>query len=139
MREMIFLPSLALVFWIIIMILRLAYLRVKAVRGRDVRVAQFKLFEGIPEKLQQASNNVNNLFQLPLLFFLSGVFLFLMDKVSFFYLFLSWGFVFLRIIHSLVHITSNDVRLRFYSFAMGLLFLLVIYGGLFWELTGHTL
>jgi hypothetical protein len=134
MREQIFYPAFALFCWISIMLFYLAYLRIKAVRGREVRFSQFKLQVGMPEKIQQVSNNVNNLFQVPILFFIACIFLFSMDKVSPFYLFLSWGFVLLRIIHSWVHITENDVNLRFFSFALGLIFLTIIYAGLFFNL-----
>lgn len=134
MREEIFYPVFAMFSWMAIMLFYLAYIRIKAVRGREIRFSQFKLQEGMPEKIQQVSNNVNNLFQVPLLFFLACVFLFVMDKVTPFYLFLSWGFVLLRIVHSWVHITENDVNLRFFSFALGLIFLIIIYAGLFFDL-----
>jgi hypothetical protein len=131
MRNQIFYPAIAMFGWISFMLFYLAYLRIRAVRTREVRFSQFKLVEGMPEKIQQVSNNVNNLFQLPLLFFVACIILYLQDLVTPFYLFLSWGFVFLRIIHSWVHITENEVNLRFFSFALGLIFLIIIYSGLF--------
>ena len=134
MKEQIFYPSFALFGWISLMLFYLGYIRIKAVRGREVRFSQFKLQEGMPEKIQQVSNNVNNLFQLPTLFFVACIFLYVMDRVSPFYLFLSWGFVLLRIVHSWVHVTENDVNLRFFSFALGLIFLIIIYSGLFIDL-----
>ena len=134
MKEQIFYPSFALFGWISLMLFYLAYIRIKAVRGREVRFSQFKLQEGMPEKIQQVSNNVNSLFQLPTLFFVACIFLYVMDRVTPFYLFLSWGFVLLRIVHSWVHVTENDVNLRFFSFALGLIFLIIIYSGLFIDL-----
>ncbi len=131
MKDLIIFPVIAMFFWIAIMLFYLFIVRVRAIRGREVRFSQFKLQVGMPEKIQQVSNNVNNLFQVPMLFFLACVLLYLLDKVSPFYLFLSWGFVLLRIVHSWVHITENDVNLRFFSFAIGLLFLVIIYLGLF--------
>jgi len=133
-REQIYYPAFAMFSWIAIMLFYLAYIRIKAVKGREIKFSQFRLQEGMPEKIQQASNNVNNLFQLPVLFFISCLFLYAMDKVSPFYLFLSWGFVLLRIVHSWVHVTENDVNLRFFSFALGFIFLIIIYTGLFIDL-----
>lgn len=134
MKEQIFYPAFAMFSWIAIMLFYLAYVRIKAVRGREVRFSQFRLQEGMPEKIQQVSNNVNNLFQLPVLFILGCLFIYAMDKVTPFCLFLSWGFVLLRIVHTWVHITENDVNLRFFSFALGLIFLIIIYTGLLIDL-----
>ncbi len=134
MREQIYYPAFAMFSWVAIMIFYLIYIRIKAVKGREIKFSQFKLQEGMPEKIQQVSNNVNNLFQVPVLFFIGCLFLYAMDKVSPFYIFLSWGFVLLRIVHSWVHISENDVNLRFFSFALGLIFLIIIYTGLLIDL-----
>jgi len=133
-KHQIFYPVFAMFFWMALMLFYLAYIRIKAVKGREVRFSQFKLQEGMPEKIQQVSNNVNNLFQAPILFFIGCLFLFVLDKVTPFNLFLSWGFVLLRMVHSWVHITENDVNLRFFSYALGIIFLIVIYAGLFFDL-----
>jgi hypothetical protein len=134
MKEQIFYPAFAMFSWISIMLFYLAYVRIQAVKGREIKFSQFKLQEGMPEKIQQVSNNVNNLFQVPLLFFIACLFLLILDKVNPLNLFLSWGFVLLRIIHSWVHISENDVNLRFFSFALGVIFLIIIYAGLFLDL-----
>jgi hypothetical protein len=134
MKEQIFYPAFVMFSWISIMLFYLAYVRIQAVKGREIKFSQFKLQEGMPEKIQQVSNNVNNLFQVPLLFFIACLFLLILDKVNPLNLFLSWGFVLLRIIHSWVHISENDVNLRFFSFALGVIFLIIIYAGLFLDL-----
>jgi hypothetical protein len=134
MKEQIFYPAFAMFSWISIMLFYLAYVRIQAVKGREIKFSQFKLQEGMPEKIQQVSNNVNNLFQVPLLFFMACLFLLILDKVNPLNLFLSWGFVLLRIVHSWVHISENDVNLRFFSFALGVIFLIIIYAGLFLDL-----
>lgn len=134
MKEQIFYPVFAMFSWISIMLFYLAYVRIKAVKGREIKFSQFKLQEGMPEKIQQVSNNVNNLFQVPLLFFIGSLFLLVLDKVTPLNLFLSWGFVLLRVVHSWVHISENDVNLRFFSFALGVIFLIIIYAGLLLDL-----
>ena len=134
MKEQIFYPVFAMFSWISFMLFYLAYVRIKAVKGREIKFSQFRLQEGMPEKIQQVSNNVNNLFQVPLLFFMACLFLLVLDKVTPLNLFLSWGFVLLRVVHSWVHISENDVNLRFFSFALGVVFLVVIYAGLLLDL-----
>jgi len=134
MKEQIFYPAFAMFSWISFMLFYLAYVRIKAVKGREIKFSQFRLQEGMPEKIQQVSNNVNNLFQVPLLFFMACLFLLVLDKVTPLNLFLSWGFVLLRVVHSWVHISENDVNLRFFSFALGVVFLVVIYAGLLLDL-----
>lgn len=137
MKDLIFYPAFSMFMWIVFMLGLLAYVRIKAIRDKEVRVSQFKLQEGMPEKIQLISNNVNNLFQVPLLFLISCLLLHMLNRVNFYYLFLAWGFVILRIFHSWVHITENKVNLRFFSFALGLIFLFFIYFGLFLELIGN--
>ena len=74
-----------------------------------------------------ASNNLKNLFELPILFYtavLLSLVLMIQDPLL---VQLSWGFVALRIVHSVIHCTYNNVNHRFIAYAVSSLFLLFIW------------
>jgi hypothetical protein len=74
-----------------------------------------------------ASNNLKNLFELPILFYtaiLLSLLLMIQDPLL---VRLAWGFVLLRIVHSAVHCTYNNVHHRFAAYAISSLFLLFIW------------
>lgn len=74
-----------------------------------------------------ASNNLKNLFEMPLLFFtavLLALVLMIQDQLL---VFLAWGFVGSRVIHSLIHCTYNDVNHRFAVYVISCLFLLLLW------------
>lgn len=69
-----------------------------------------------PPAVSNPSDNLKNLFELPVLFYALGHYLFITSQVDRFYMLLSWIFVGFRILHSLVHCTINRVLLRFYLY-----------------------
>ena len=74
-----------------------------------------------------ASNNLKNLFELPILFYtaiLLSLVLMIQDPLL---VQLAWGFVILRIVHSVIHCTYNNVNHRFAAYAVSALFLLFIW------------
>jgi hypothetical protein len=73
------------------------------------------------------SNNLKNLFELPILFYtaiLLSLLLMIQDPML---VRLAWGFVLLRIVHSAIHCTYNNVNHRFVAYAISSLFLLLIW------------
>lgn len=74
-----------------------------------------------------ASNNLKNLFEMPILFY-AGVLLSLILMVQDTLLvILAWGFVILRIAHSVIQCSYNDVNHRFAVYAISCLFLLFMW------------
>lgn len=74
-----------------------------------------------------ASNNLKNLFELPVLFYVAvllSLVLLLQDNLL---VQLSWGFVAARTAHSAIHCTYNNVTHRFIAYAVSCLFLLFIW------------
>ncbi len=74
-----------------------------------------------------ASNNLKNLFELPVLFYVAvllSLALMIQDELL---VILSWGFVGLRIMHSLIHCSYNNVAHRFAVYALSCLFLLFLW------------
>ena len=75
----------------------------------------------IPERVNYASYNFQNLFELPVVFYALCLLLYVTDSVSRTDVVLAWTFVIARIVHSAVHVTFNDVRLRFSAYFVGAL------------------
>jgi len=74
-----------------------------------------------------ASNNLKNLFELPVLFYaaiLLSLVLMIQDMLL---VQLAWGFVVLRILHSVIHCSYNNVNHRFVAYALSCLFLLFMW------------
>ena len=59
------------------------------------------------------SDNLMNLFELPVLFYLLAVLLLITDEASHGFVIAAWVYVGLRTLHSLVHCTYNQVLHRF--------------------------
>ena len=67
----------------------------------------------IPESVSWPAHNLRNLFEIPVLFYALCLYLYVCGVVDSSYVVLAWVFVGLRAVHSLVHSTSNRVKLRF--------------------------
>lgn len=79
-----------------------------------------------PDEVLKASNNLQNQFQLPVLFYALCLIFLVTNGVSVWVLSLAWVFALSRLVHSYVHITSNYVPLRMRIFILGFLTLIVM-------------
>ena len=66
-----------------------------------------------PAAVSNPSDNLKNLFEMPVLFYALVLFLVSTQRVDHWYLAAAWAFVVFRIAHSIVHCTFNLVLLRF--------------------------
>jgi hypothetical protein len=74
-----------------------------------------------------ASNNLKNLFELPVLFYLVVVLSLVLMVQDPLLVQLAWGFVVLRIVHSAIHCSYNDVNHRFAAYALSCLVLILMW------------
>ena len=74
-----------------------------------------------------ASNNLKNLFELPVLFYTAVLLSLLLMIQDMLLVQLAWGFVALRVVHSVIHCTYNNVNHRFAAYALSCLMLLFIW------------
>ena len=70
-----------------------------------------------------SSDNFENLFEVPVLFFLAILTAYVLGLSDRIYFYLSTAFVALRVLHSVNHCTVNRVMLRFLSYAFSSLIL----------------
>ncbi len=80
------------------------------------------------------ADNLRNLFELPVLFYLALIVAALTDQVTTTTLALAWMFVASRVLHSVIQCGYNTVMHRFRAFAFGLFVLLAL-----WVLLGYGL
>ena len=115
----IFHPMVVLVAWTFIVLLMIPQRRFRAARQRLVRADDFKYGESdkVPGEVRIPNRNLMNLLEMPVLFYVACLTLYVTAKVDAWSVGLAWAFVALRIAHSLVHLTYNDVihRLRVYA------------------------
>ena len=121
MSSSIFYPVAVLVLWTLAVLLLVPRARFKAAREKRVRAADFALgeSENVPPEARLPNRNYMNLLELPVLFYVGCLVLYVIGKVDAWGLGLAWLYVALRIAHSLVHLTYNRVIHRMRVFALG--------------------
>lgn len=77
----------------------------------------------LPASINNASNNLKNLFELPVVFYALCAVLLVTQNVDGVFLYSAWAFWGLRVLHSLVHCTVNIVNLRFAAYFLSSLVL----------------
>ncbi|MBI1405881.1 MAG: hypothetical protein GC145_07125 [Caulobacter sp.] len=115
--------------------------RFAAVRRGEVKSDDFALGESarVPAKVALANRNYMNLLELPVLFYVAAILLFVTATVDQLAVVLAWAYVAARALHSLVHITYNHVLQRLMLFAVSNLILIalwVLIGLRLWALRG---
>lgn len=102
--------------------------RIAAVRHGETRVRDIALGQSNwPPRIQQISNCYHNQFQLPMLFYVLVVLAYILHKADYLFIIMAWVFVALRIVHAVIHTTSNHVGHRFQAFAAGAVILLLMW------------
>jgi len=74
-----------------------------------------------------ASNNLKNLFEIPILFYLAAMIAMLLMIQDDLLVWLAWGFVILRVVHSAIHCSYNRVMHRFFAYLISCLFLMFMW------------
>lgn len=69
-----------------------------------------------PPEVSNPSENLKNLFEIPVLFYALALYLFVTKQVDSTCVIAAWIFVGFRALHSVVHCTINIVLLRFYLY-----------------------
>lgn len=82
---------------------------------------------GSPERCRPAGKAFSDEFELPILFYILATLALITRKADILFVLLSWVFVATRYAHAFVHVTSNNIKLRFPLFAAGAVVLLVMW------------
>jgi hypothetical protein len=127
----IFYPVLALALWTFVVLMLIPLVRVRASLRREIGPDDFRLGESasVPAYVSLPNRNDMNLLELPTLFYVVCVLLYITAGVSSLAIGLAWAYMALRVAHSLVHVSYNNVlhRLTVFSLsnvALGILWVL---------------
>ena len=102
--------------------------RIASLRAGDVKVRDVALGErNWPTRIQQIANSYHNQFELPVLFYAIVALALITRKADLLFVVLSWVFVGSRLVHAVIHTTSNRVSQRFAVFLVGVIVLMAMW------------
>ncbi|MHB2265484.1 MAPEG family protein [Aliihoeflea sp. PC F10.4] len=114
----------ALVFGIYFLI----FLRRKAaVQSGSAKISQFRENTNEPTESLFVRNNLANQFELPVLFHVVCLALYVVNAADVVAVVLAWLFVISRYVHAYIHVTSNRIRYRQPAFSVGFFVLIVMW------------
>jgi hypothetical protein len=101
-------PISIMVFLNLFLIFRLIYMATIYTLSKDVKLSQFRIYEGeFPDRLRSARQHYQNMFEIPILFYLLCLLNIFFNNYTQFDIILAWGFVMFRIIHFFVRIQNQ--------------------------------
>jgi hypothetical protein len=106
---------LTLLVWIYMYIRRIRFITSNKISPRELAVPG-ALAQRSPPEVSNPSDNLKNLFEIPVIFYALELYLFVTEQVDTAYVGAAWIFVAFRVLHSAIHCTINIVLLRFYLY-----------------------
>jgi hypothetical protein len=124
-QDEIFSPFFATIFltflvWVYMYVRRISFIKRRKIRPQEL-TAHGALAQISPPSVSNPSDNLKNLFEIPVLFYALVLYLFVTKQVDAVYVNAAWIFVGFRVLHSIVHCTFNLVMLRFYLYLVATL------------------
>jgi hypothetical protein len=125
-------PVLALVVWTMVILVWLYLRRIPAMRKAGIDPAKIKGSESyasmppLNPKAVWVSDNYNHLHEQPVIFYALCFYTHLVGVWDGLNIGLAWAYVAIRIVHSLIQVTTNFVPLRFAVFNLGSIVLAII-------------
>jgi hypothetical protein len=134
MRDDILLPFIGMmlltfVVWVVMYRRRIGYLRAQRIHPQKLQTPE-QLKALVPADIEFASNNLRNLFELPVLFYALCLYVHVTGTTDWLYVAAAWSFLLLRCAHSFVHCTTNVVMTRFWLY--------VLSSTALWLMLGHA-
>lgn len=79
------------------------------------------------QKLEIIKNHFENQFQVPVIFFVTCLAAIQLKKISIFTIVLGYSFFLSRLLHSYIHLGSNNLKLRGLSYFFGIIIILILW------------
>lgn len=108
---------LTFVVWTYMYVRRITFLQTQGIPTQDL-AKPGELARLSPADVSNPSDNLKNLFEMPVLFYALCLYLYVTAEVDPTYVAAAWVFVAFRAAHSVVHCTFNRVMLRFSLYAI---------------------
>lgn len=122
-------PVFVLAMWTFCVLLLIPIVRFRASFAREVKPNDFKYGESVavPDWVRLPNRNYMNLLELPVLFYVVCILAQIQGAVTPAMLVVAWSYVVLRVIHSIIHLTYNQVIHRLMAFAISNFVLLALW------------
>jgi hypothetical protein len=122
-------PVFCLVTLTFLMICATGITRLLSVRWRQVHPRYYVLMSGDtpPDYVQKVGRNMANLLEVPVLFYLLAVLVILFEINNQLLVDLAWLYVALRFVHSIIHISYNNVPHRLIVFVLSVITLMLMW------------
>ena len=111
-------PMFALAAWTLAVLLLIPFARSRSALRREIAIDDFKYGESpaVPPAVSIPNRNYMNLLELPMLFYVVCIVLYVTAGASTTTIALAWAFVVLRFVHSVIHLSYNRVVHRLAAF-----------------------
>ncbi|XOV84568.1 MAG: MAPEG family protein [bacterium] len=122
-------PVLGLICWTFVMWLWMYATRIPAMQKAAIDVEELSRTGApltLPPEVARVADNYNHLHEQPTLFYALVLTAAMLGAVDSIQVILAWGYVGIRVIHSLVQATRNVIIVRFGVFALGSVVLLAL-------------
>jgi hypothetical protein len=126
--------ALTFIVWIWLYVTRIGEMIRKGIKSQDLADGDRR--DKLLKNVVNPSDNFENLFEVPVLFFAAMLAVHSAGLGDDVYAFLGWAFVVLRAAHSLIHCTYNRVLHRFVAYALSTIIVWVIWGKFAYQLAG---
>jgi len=139
-QEQIFTPMGALALLTFLVLTLIPIRRFRAGFAGKIVPDDFKFGESrnVPSDVSIPNRAYMNLLEMPLLFYVLCLMLFVSGRVDRTFLCLAWGYVALRIVHTLIQVTYNNVNHRLIPFTLSNFAVIAMWGLFFWPMiAGH--
>jgi hypothetical protein len=124
-------PALAQIGWMFVVFVIMFLARREALVSRTVRMKDIALTgDAWPDRAKAAANNFSNQFETPVLFFVILIIANEVGAKATWMVALAWIYVASRVVHTIIHVTSNHVMRRASAYFVGLLALFLMWIGL---------
>ena len=123
-----FYPVFVLIGLTVVLHAMMARARIGGLKSGEVKVGDVVLGQpGWSKHTTQIGNSYHSQHELPVLFYVLVAFILITGKTDFFFVGLAWTFALLRIVHTYIHTTSNDINMRFPAYGAGATALLLMW------------
>ena len=127
--KLIFYPVIAQIILTFIVYILLPIAKARVLKVMEVDIQRRALHnDAWPDSVLKISNNLQNQFESPVLFYALCFMLWALNIVSIFALIIAWAYVFLRVVHVFVHTGSNKIPVRKKVFMASTLLLMLLCG-----------
>ena len=136
MEKIIILAMFAQVTLSLVVMLIMGKRRFAAAKNKQLQLSDFKTMrlDNAGDTVRVADRNFTNQFEIPVLFYIGCIVALQLNSASYLITALACLFVISRIVHTVVHIGSNNVRMRFNVFLLGCTSVFALWLAIVWRI-----